>query len=376
VGAEVKTSLLACAVSLAASVTAVSGARLPATCQTDAAAPAAFADYPAAESFMGMPAAPQVSGADARRYRTVIREKAAVGPNFAGHYTIANWGCGSTCIGFAVVDAKTGKVAFHPNVSRVMQVPYQAENVLQFRPDSRLLVIAGETEGPDGTVSIGRSFYEWKDERFTLVGKSDVRLEPGAPHLPPGTELDDLCSDIENSLECAREIEQYQLKRVENAHCVHRSGGELVLELRDGRPLAVKDDARDDDGASEVRYSFRDYFPKIGYYLVHRQAYEGADYLMIHDATGTRYVLQQLPVISPDGERLVTASDGLSGGYSANAVQIWRVHDDRLELEHTFEPEGWAPADAQWIDDGTIRVTKLGKDSFATLKREDDWKLQ
>jgi hypothetical protein len=142
---------------------------------------APFADYSAEGGFAGTPASPQLTTPEARRYRTVIRQQGAAGPNFAGHYTIASWGCGSTCVGFVVVDAKTGSVSLHPSVRRVMQVPYQTEPVLQFRVDSRLLVIAGETEGPDGTSRVGKFWYEWKDEQFVLVGQSDIRREPGAP---------------------------------------------------------------------------------------------------------------------------------------------------------------------------------------------------
>jgi hypothetical protein len=135
-----------------------------------------FTDYPA-EKFAGTPASPVLDSAEARRFRTLIRQKAAAGPNFAGHYTIATWGCGSTCVGFAVVDAKTGSVVFHPSVRRVMQVPYQVDNVLRFRVDSRLLVMAGETEGPDGASRIGRFAYELKDGRFVPIGESQIRLE-------------------------------------------------------------------------------------------------------------------------------------------------------------------------------------------------------
>jgi len=32
------------------------------------------------------------------------------GPNFAGQFTLVRWGCGSSCIMYAVVSAKTGRV--------------------------------------------------------------------------------------------------------------------------------------------------------------------------------------------------------------------------------------------------------------------------
>jgi len=147
-----------------------------------------FEDYPA-QKFTGRLATPIIANQRARLYRTMIREDALKGPNFAGHYTIARWGCGSTCVGFAVIDARTGKIHFHPKVPQVMQVPYQAEDVLQFRPDSRLLIISGEILPIDPNSSgrseyAGKFYYEWKNSQFRLVGTAAIRREAGAPPLP------------------------------------------------------------------------------------------------------------------------------------------------------------------------------------------------
>jgi hypothetical protein len=316
-----------------------------------------FADHPANDKFTGQPAAPVLSSAEARRYRTVIRQQAAAGPNFASQYTIARWGCGSTCVGFAVVDARNGKVHFHPEVRRAMQVAYQVDNVLQFRPDSRLLVIAGEIEGPSGQSSKGKFYYEWVNNGFRRIAESDIQLEPGAPPLPPGMKLDNLCNGIDNSLECAQEIERYQLQKPDHARRVKRAGGELQLKLTSGRWLAIEDEKDRGEEGGPVKHSFREYL-SIGYFLIHRQFYEGADYLMIQERSGERFELHNLPVISPDQQRLVTASDGVTGGYSPNAIQVWHLSEKGLELEQTLEPEGWGPSDPQWVDNQTIRVTK------------------
>jgi hypothetical protein len=69
-----------------------------------------FRSYGIAERFTGKPAAPILATPGDRAFRTRIREGAAKGPNFAGHYTVAEWGCGTSCVSAVVVDAKTGKV--------------------------------------------------------------------------------------------------------------------------------------------------------------------------------------------------------------------------------------------------------------------------
>src|SRR5713226_8033300 len=70
----------------------------------------AFEQFGVTEVFKGKPVAPQIRTPSQRMFRTMIREGAAKGPNFAGHYTIAEWGCGSSCVSIAIIDAKDGSV--------------------------------------------------------------------------------------------------------------------------------------------------------------------------------------------------------------------------------------------------------------------------
>jgi tetratricopeptide (TPR) repeat protein len=329
------------------------GGREPRPELSNAISVARFEDYPAMQRFKGKAAPPILSNRRARQYRTMIQLDAKAGPNFAGAYTIAAWGCGSTCMAFAIIDARTGRIYFHQQVLQVMQVPYQAENVLQFRPESRLLIISGEIlpldpDQPGRPESIGKFYYEWKNDKLKLLGKGDQDL----------SQLNSICAGIDNSYQCAQAIERHQLQKSEYSPTVNRAGSSLRLQLRGGRSVSLRDFQKRGDEASVVKYSFRDYLRDLGYFLIHRQFYEGVDYLMIQDRTGRRYEMQDLPVISPDKRRLVTASNGIGGGYGANAIEVWRLAGRSMIREQTITPEDWGPSDAEWIDNQTIRVVK------------------
>ena len=69
-----------------------------------------FDRYLAGKVFKGHSAPPKLLTADQREFRTVLRNGAKKGPNFASHFTVVQWGCGSNCIAMAVVDAVTGVV--------------------------------------------------------------------------------------------------------------------------------------------------------------------------------------------------------------------------------------------------------------------------
>jgi len=125
-----------------------------------------FSDFAATSDFHGKPAAPILATQKQRMFRTAIREAAAKGPNFAGHYTIAEWGCGSGCMSSVVVDAVTGKVFAAP--FRILSMPlaesdggheYQGA-VYQLK--SRLLIADGCPE----ETNCGSYYYEWSANKF------------------------------------------------------------------------------------------------------------------------------------------------------------------------------------------------------------------
>src|ERR1044072_38911 len=117
--------------------------------------------------YKGRIAAVKINSKYSRTYRTVLRESVKEnGVNFAGHYTLATWFCGTNCNQMAVIDVKTGQTYFTPGLmSVVMGVPNQTLDMTEFKANSRLLKVVGRTNGKD----YGTWFYEWKNNQFKLV---------------------------------------------------------------------------------------------------------------------------------------------------------------------------------------------------------------
>jgi hypothetical protein len=137
-----------------------------------------FGDYQVTEIFKGPPAPPQLRRPADRLFRTKIREGAAKGPNFAGHYTIADWGCGAGCVSIAIVDAKDGRIHDAPFTALEWGMPllkYEgkyAPNLdgfepLQYKLESRLLIARGCPEEEN----CASYFYEWTGSKFKLIRK-------------------------------------------------------------------------------------------------------------------------------------------------------------------------------------------------------------
>jgi hypothetical protein len=90
---------------------------------------------------------------EASTYRTVLRRGAANGPNFAGHYSVVAWGCGSSCVTFAIVNLRNGNVIFPADFTSDHGVHLSADDFergantgywgLRYKLDSRLLIVVG-----------------------------------------------------------------------------------------------------------------------------------------------------------------------------------------------------------------------------------------
>lgn len=111
-------------------------------------------------------------------FKTRLRDGSRQKVNFAGHYILTAWGCGSACEQFMIIDARTGRV-FHPkgvgsnssvNVHEALMrgtTTWPTEGSIKHQLNSKLLVIFGAPEEDDARRGI--SYYVWEGERLKLI---------------------------------------------------------------------------------------------------------------------------------------------------------------------------------------------------------------
>ncbi len=104
-----------------------------------------FKEFAVERIYTGAPAVPKLSR-NQRSFRTMIRQGAKSKVEFAGHYTVPRWGCGSGCSTFVILDSITGAVDDGFNVADLpiawMEKHGEHER-MEFRPNSRLIKING-----------------------------------------------------------------------------------------------------------------------------------------------------------------------------------------------------------------------------------------
>jgi hypothetical protein len=125
------------------------------------------------------------SNAIAKRYRAVLRQEIARGPNFAGHYRVAVWGCGMSCTMFAVINLNTGRVITPEQFSHTIGLWFGVDNqslfpespadynLLAFTKDSRLLVVLGDLDEDESRE--GAFYFVLDHERLRLIHSTPVK---------------------------------------------------------------------------------------------------------------------------------------------------------------------------------------------------------
>jgi hypothetical protein len=125
----------------------------------------------------------------AKTYRTVLRREMAEGPNYAGHYRVAIWGCGASCAMFAVVNLKTGNVITANGFTTVIGAHLLADDFLpgtksdgwgfRYENGSSLLVVLGEIDEDESRD--GAYYFVLQNEALRLIHTTHVNKSCGDP---------------------------------------------------------------------------------------------------------------------------------------------------------------------------------------------------
>jgi hypothetical protein len=138
---------------------------------TSAAAEPHFADYPTKTYLKGKSVLPKMTESVVH-FRTRIRNGMKAGPNFGGHYTLIEIGCGTSCIFAFLIDARNGRVVDFPLGG---EENYQLQ--MKYGIDSTLL----QAEWMDTSVgdydTCVRAYYDIGSGNLTKVSSETYKIE-------------------------------------------------------------------------------------------------------------------------------------------------------------------------------------------------------
>ncbi len=140
-----------------------------------------FGDFSTA-IYSGPVSAPDLSShPDARTYRTRLRDAAKGKVNFAGEYILTTWGCGTSCLMGAAINARSGKVHFLPGSVCCWLELGEEINPIDSRADSSLIVLTGAVNEAE---SLATHYYEFRGGQFRFLQKQAVAVNPAPPATP------------------------------------------------------------------------------------------------------------------------------------------------------------------------------------------------
>lgn len=143
----------------------------------DPAAPPQYADFAVTPETIDARPVLKLDSAFARHYRTRLGEGLRDLPiNFAGHYVMVTFGCGSTCLYGGMVDVRTGQATALPFLlDSFGSDKVDIDDPLLYRADSSLVIMLGMLREED---EIPRQyFYEWTDSKLKPLCHAPITEE-------------------------------------------------------------------------------------------------------------------------------------------------------------------------------------------------------
>ena len=117
------------------------------------------------ESLQSKPSIHFLEGTE--KFRTTIKSAYQSGVNFAGHYVIASWGCGTACQSHAIINLKNGEARFLP-FSTVLGIEYRAESNLLIRDFG---ILSEEYKDDSLYNHLEAEYYVMREDSLHLVNK-------------------------------------------------------------------------------------------------------------------------------------------------------------------------------------------------------------
>lgn len=109
-------------------------------------------------------------------------------------------------------------------------------------------------------------------------------------------------------------------------------------------------------------YTFRGYFPGVGYWLTHN-LYEGSRDYLVDERDGQEFQIFGEPIFSPSGNKFLSVSSDIEAQYNPNGFQIWEKRETGYHKTLEISQSEFGILDPVWENEDSFYFKRRRLDS-------------
>jgi len=133
----------------------------------------------------------------------------------------------------------------------------------------------------------------------------------------------------------------------------------LCVLTTEGDTLVFADTDHSLEIDNSCAYEVISWLPQQNYWVILIIGHEWQQKLLVNGVNGRMYRTVSMPLISPDGTRLLCFNADQVACFDDNGIHIWRIDTDTLALEFEDLDVGWEPRQMEWMSDSVIIFEKM-----------------
>lgn len=157
-----------------------------------------------------------------------------------------------------------------------------------------------------------------------------------------------------------------------------RNSDTLFVYLRNGTTKIYTNTALDTE--RQKKYRFYGQIDGLPYLLITIEEYEDFSISLLHDSTGSEYVLESRPYLSPDKHHFVTSYNNMVDE-SFNVTKVWSIDDHTVALKFEQRIPDCSSVSVEWLTDRAFRYraryrSSANEDTIVIANIDGEWRQQ
>lgn len=158
--------------------------------------------------------------------------------------------------------------------------------------------------------------------------------------------------------ECGWAVEKYKIEQ--DKDFVNRKDNTLILKVKEGKDIQLKNVKPGDEDATYYRY--RRMIASTFYVIEVIKNKTCPRYLLFNANTGKRTVLNGIPHFSKNNEYVFLSNFSNSNGkWCPNEILLYQVQNGEWKNQWAHKPANFIVVDAEWLDNETVYVSRMVK---------------